>query len=301
MAVLLAHAALGRRIFPTAWLRPDGSCSCGNKGCIKQGKHPRIQEWQTRATTDWDQINEWHSWVPLANWGWLQDVTFTLDVDVKRNGLVSLSQWEDEVGGLAVTYTQRTRSGGWHFVYRQTDPPVRQQGDVIEGIEIRGLGSYIMLGDVSDGWTIVDPNCPVGDADELTLALIERHGLLLEQGETGKKMPGAAGDTKARLPATEWFIVNGFGGFSGSRNRDAYRLAWRLLQHMESRPELWTVATVTKVMHDIWKRTEQGESPFPWDECLGSLQSAWRRREKQRLEREARQTQLAASILAGMK
>jgi hypothetical protein len=306
--MLLAHAALGRRIFPTAWII-DGRCSCGKDTCIKQGKHPRVSEWQHRATTDADQIMQWHAWVPLANWGWVQDTTFTLDIDPDRGGLDALTQWEENADGPGLTFRQRTQSGGWHFVYRQPEVPLRQQGDILPGIEIRGVGSYIMLGGVSWGlrgaWTLVDPDAAVAEADDFTLALIESNGLLLDDGDgverrggKRKKSAGAGGEAD-QLPSTEQFLEKGFGWHSGSRNKDAYRLAWRLLAHGERFPDVWTNVQIARVMKRCWDMTDQGDAPFPWDECLGTLRSAWQRREKQKKEDETKLVAMARSLVGG--
>jgi hypothetical protein len=296
LTVLLAHAALGRRIFPTAWITGDGKCSCvgqsdGDIVCSrnKPGKHPRISEWQKRATADVDEIREWHSWVPQANWGWLQDSTFALDVDPGRGGLESLAQWEEEAGGPVPTLTQRTPSGGYHFIYWQPDPPLRAEGDILPGIEIRGQGSYIMLDPSSDHrglWRIQDYDKAPQDADELTLGLILKHGLVLDDGtelRAGRRRQrsGATGDTSDALPATGWFMANGLGGFSGSRNRDAYRLAWRLLRLGDVHSETYTTTRIAGIMKTCWLATDQGESPFPWDECIGALRSAWNRKTRQ--------------------
>jgi hypothetical protein len=236
----------------------------------------------------------------------VQDRTFALDVDPSRGGLESLAQWEQESGGPERTLTQRTQSGGWHFIYRQPDPVIKVQGDMLPGIEIRGYGSYIMV-DPSTGqggaWELVNPGVLPSEADELTYALIARHGI--DVGSLGDGVErrgdgrgrGATGNTGEKMPATEWFIVHGFGGFSGSRNRDAYRLAWRLLAHGESWPEVWTTTQIARVMKQCWDVTDQGDSPFPWDECLGTLRSAWQRRERQKREDETKLMTIARSLV----
>lgn len=313
LAMLLSHAALGRRIFPTAWVTGDGRCSCsdGNIVCSrsKPGKHPRISEWQKRASADADEIRAWFDWVPQANWGWLQDQTFALDVDPGRGGLSSLAQWEEEADGPGATMTQRTPSGGFHFIYQQTDPVLRAEGDILPGIEIRGAGSYIMLGGVSSdlrgAWEIVDYDRLPAEADEMTLALVLKHGLVLDDGTElrgkGKgKRTGAAGDTEEVLPATGWFMANGLGGFSGSRNRDAYRLAWRLLRLGDAHPQTYTTTRIAGIMKTCWLATPQGDSPFLWDECVGALRSAWQRKTRQ--DKEQRDQELATAMkLAGEK
>ena len=304
---LLAHASLGRRLLPTNWVEPiDGvmRCSCmlresatDTRVCSrnKPGKHPRISQWQTRASCDEQQILEWHQWLPKANWGWVQDDTFALDVDPKRGGLDSLTQWEDNAGGPAPTLRQSTPSGGCHLIYAQPgvgdEGRISVQGDVLPGIEIRGCGSYIMV-DPSRGcdgvWSLLNPSTLPAEADDFTLALIHKHGIVLGdfgdgieilsgnganggKGKKKKKSTGKASD----LPSTGWFIKNGFGGYSGSRNTDAYRLAWRLFRTCAHDKE---VATIMKM---CWAATEQGSDPFPWDECLGAVNSAWVRMKRQ--------------------
>lgn len=242
---------------------------------------------------------------PYVNWGWLQDETFALDVDPDRGGLESLAQWEENAGGPSPTLTQRTQSGGYHFIYRQPETPLRAEGDILPGIEIRGQGSYIMV-DPSVGldgraWTLVNPDTLPAEADDFTLALIVKHATVLGDGierlgGSGKRT-GAAGDTGERLSSTEWFTTNGFGGFSGSRNRDAYRLMWRLLAHMDT--GLYTVDRIREIMYLSWQRTDQGDSPFPWGEVIGVMNSAWNRRQRQRAEDEKALSARAASIMAG--
>jgi len=321
---LLAHASLGRRLFPTNWTYVDSAgvtrCSCMQRErpddvriCSrnKPGKHPRISQWQMKASCDSDQILEWHQWLPLANWGWLQDETFALDIDPKRGGLETLTQWVDETGGPETTLRQRTQSGGIHLIYRQPSNeqggPLRVQGDVLPGIEIRGLGSYIMV-DPSRGWTLENPDVVPVEADELTLALIAKHGIdpSLGDGEERLGVGASTGTGKKKssgkssdLPATVWFVQHGFGEHTGSRNIDAYRLAWRLLALGDRYPEMYTIAYITDVFRRCWQATDQGEAPFPWEECLGALQSAWKRREKQKKEDHQAQLALAASLLIG--
>jgi hypothetical protein len=302
LPTLLAHAMLGRRLLPVQYV-VDGHCSCpSHTTCTKIGKHARIADWQTRATDDLDQIREWHHWVPQANWGWLQHDTFALDVDPGRGGLESLAQWEENAGGPERTLMQRTQSGGYHFIYRQTDPPLRASGDMLPGIEVRGQGSYIMI-DPSVGlhgrWTLLNPDVAPAEADEFTLQLIAKNALFVEAtgaGEASKQNAGAAGDTSEKLPGTDWFMRNGLGAFSGSRNRDAYRLAWRLLRLGKVHPTTYTTTRIAGIMKACWEATDQGNDPFPWDECLGTLRSAWRRMEKQDTEEAERQRTIAKAL-----
>ncbi len=61
-------SALGWRVVPCH--SPLGSgCSCGKSSCKKPGKHPRLTQWQTKATTDAEQIERWWKQWPEANLG----------------------------------------------------------------------------------------------------------------------------------------------------------------------------------------------------------------------------------------
>lgn len=312
--MLLAHASLGRRLLPCAWI-VDGHCSCvqvGERGTCAQGhkagKHPLISQWQKRASCEPDEILSWHTWQPHANWGWLQDTTFALDVDPKRDGLDSLAQWEAETGGPNTTLTQRTQSGGWHFIYRQPSGGIRTEGDMLPGIEIRATGAYIML-DPSVGqdgaWSLVDPGVAVAEPDDLIIQLIEKHGLDLSLGDGDgverrgrrRKKSGDDEDDGPKLAPTQEFMQRGFGWFTGSRNKDAYRLAWRLLALGDNQPGVYTVSRIASIMKTCWLATDQGDAPFTWDECLAALQSAWRRREKQKKEELADMQKMAASLV----
>lgn len=318
---LLAHASLGRRLLPTNWVEEIHGvmrCSCmlrekpnDERICSrsKAGKHPRISQWQTRASCEQQQILEWHQWLPKANWGWLQDDTFALDVDPKRGGLESLTQWEDNAGGLVPTLLQATPSGGWHYIYAQPGDDeagwVKVQGDVLPGIEIRGRGSYIMV-DPSIGleghWTLQNPDVLPAESNEFTLALINKNGLVLGDLGDGVESSGTGGSTgrskkasgkKSDLPSTAWFVKEGFGGHSGSRNIDAYRLAWRLLRMMQP-------SEVAETMKRCWLATDQGSEPFTWDECLGAVNSAWVRMKRQDQQDAKELRARAASMLAGV-
>lgn len=316
LQTLLAHAALGRRLLPTAWI-VDGRCSCSvgltDESIIcsqgnKAGKHPLIGQWQNRATCDPEEIISWHNWRPLANWGWLQDQTFALDVDPKRGGLESLTQWEENASGPNTTMTQRTQSGGWHFIYTQPEGGMRTEGDMLPGIELRATGAYIML-EPSVGlegrWEIVNHNVRPCEADDMIFQLIAKHCLDFSLGDgDGVERRGVRGrkkradDSGPKLPATEYFLKTGFGGHTGSRNRDAYNLMWRMLALADSWPEVYTIQHIREVMHTSWLATDQGDAPFTWDECVGLMNSAYKRRERQKVEDEDQMKAFARSLVA---
>ncbi len=60
--------ALQWRVMPCHSPVGEG-CSCGSPTCKKQGKHPRLAAWQTKATADVGQVVKWWQKWPEANIG----------------------------------------------------------------------------------------------------------------------------------------------------------------------------------------------------------------------------------------
>ena len=63
------YGSLGWQVLPIHTPTADGKCSCGKASCRKPGKHPRINQWQDRATADQQQIENWWQTWPDANIG----------------------------------------------------------------------------------------------------------------------------------------------------------------------------------------------------------------------------------------
>src|SRR5438128_2389721 len=63
------YAGMGLRVFPLHGVR-GGQCSCSDgKGCppVRRGKHPRIADFRTRATSDAATVRGWWTKYPDAN------------------------------------------------------------------------------------------------------------------------------------------------------------------------------------------------------------------------------------------
>ena len=95
------------------------------------------------ATTDHDVIRGWfkeHYWL---SYGVCTDNLLTIDVDKKHGGLET---WADMCGdptrGLIHTWQVRTGGGGLHIMFKNT-PQIRS-GKLDGGIDIRGIGAYIV-------------------------------------------------------------------------------------------------------------------------------------------------------------
>jgi ribosomal protein L37AE/L43A len=137
-------AALGMRIFPAHNVH-KGRCSCGNAHCQNPGKHPRVNGWQTEATTDPAQIQRWRSTLPQANWGYAVD-GLVLDVDPRNGGDESLVTLERDHGVLPNTWRSLTGGGGEHHYLTLPEGVAVKSGPLsgYPGLDIKTVGSLVI-------------------------------------------------------------------------------------------------------------------------------------------------------------
>ena len=83
-------------------------------------------------------------------------------------------------------------------------------------------------------------------------------------GRSGSTSQNASG---GQMPSTEWFLSNGFGGHSGSRNIDCHKLACRLWRNHWPNDDL-----VTSLIYEAWQATDTVD--FPWTEAMTCIRSA---------------------------
>ena len=150
----MAYADLGWQVFPVHCVVDVDQCSCGSGGCGHQGKHPVTINGLKAATDDEDQIRDWWDEHPLANVGIATGSSsqfWTLDVDVRDNGIEQLEKLVAELGAddrpLESTVQQFTGSGGRHYLFAWDDEvgDVRNRTNVLPGIDVRGEGGYIIV------------------------------------------------------------------------------------------------------------------------------------------------------------
>jgi len=67
--IALLHAKRGWRVFPLYTPTAEGRCDCKDPDCTTPGKHPRVGDWKTVATTDPKTIRDWWKRWPDANIG----------------------------------------------------------------------------------------------------------------------------------------------------------------------------------------------------------------------------------------
>jgi hypothetical protein len=185
-------------------------------------------------------------------------------------GLDVLDHWEEWVPGgwsLPTTLTARSVSGGIHLYFRYPDVKVPTGGYVLPNIEVKSDGNYVGVpcGGTGRVLTNVAPIASMPLELVALLTIVKRVG----GGSGGNGHIGAAGGGD-QLPPTEEFIARGLGWFTGSRNRDAYRLACRLWMKLADESD------VLDVVRRCWDATPN-QSGSSWWEIERTVRSAGQR------------------------
>jgi hypothetical protein len=138
-----AYAALGLPVVAMHGVRRDGGCTCARGSCCPDaGKHPRLADWPTAASTSPAQVGGWWRRWPTANVGLATGRRFdVLDVDgptgeVELRALVEAGAIPGG-GPLA-----RTGGGGWHVLLAPTGHGNRV--GLRPGLDWRGQGGLIV-------------------------------------------------------------------------------------------------------------------------------------------------------------
>lgn len=179
----------------------EGACSCGRADCPSAGKHPRVNSWQTEATSDAARVAEWVAEFPAANVGLATGAPsgfFVLDVDGAA-GAATLADLIAEHGPLPETAEQRTGSGGTHYLFQIPDFTVRNSARKIgPGLDVRGENGQIVVAPSVSAkgvyrWVKAPWRVPIAAAPAWLLAL-------LKASPAPAQAP--AGARPAYLPAT---------------------------------------------------------------------------------------------------
>lgn len=117
----------------------------------EQGKKPKTRNGCKDATTDAAQVKAWWQEYPNANIGIATGAKsgniFVIDLDIDEDrgidGYHSLTDWERENGQLPDTWRAITGRGGYHLYFR-TDKEVRNRAGIIDGVDVRGEGGYVV-------------------------------------------------------------------------------------------------------------------------------------------------------------
>ena len=146
MVAALELAALGLHVVPLHTPRPGG-CTCGRANCGRNtGKHPRLREWEKRASKDPAVIRGWWKRWPEANVGVKTGPAsgvIVVDVDPERGGEETLRSFEVEKGPLPETWRSLTGGNGLHV---WTKHPGGELHDRVlgPGLEVRANGGQVV-------------------------------------------------------------------------------------------------------------------------------------------------------------
>ena len=117
-----------------------------NFKCRTPGKHPRLSDWEEKASIDPAQIRRWWNQNPTANLGVTPGKSdlLVLDADKYKDdyaGADLLSQDDEQ------TATTLTGNGGQHFWYQMPEGAQygNEVGELPEGIDIRGFGGMVLV------------------------------------------------------------------------------------------------------------------------------------------------------------
>ena len=191
----LGYAKRRKPVFPlfhptvkTSERNFKGGCSCGNKECKDQGKHPITSHGFKDASIDLGQIRSWWKEYPEANIGirtgresgWL-----VVDVDRPE----AYYELQEEFGTFPETLTQETGRGHQMFFQYPEGEVVGSKTDFRKKIDIRGEGGYVVappsihLNGKTYSWTDRSPAAPVPAS--LLCALLEEKSPQVIGGEEG--------------------------------------------------------------------------------------------------------------------
>lgn len=127
--------------------------------CTSPGKHPRINNWQSIATTNHHVVASWWKRWPTSNIGITtgEDFGVVLDFDPRHGSDDSLIRLEADHGSLPGTRTTKTGSGGSHRIYvyptgLSVTNKVPSVVAIYEGIDVRGQGGYIAAPGTDTPW-----------------------------------------------------------------------------------------------------------------------------------------------------
>lgn len=296
----LAYAAVGYPVLP---LTPGGNTPHGQ--LLGRGWHfcPLAVEACTRVdcrglvgSVDPGTLLRWWDADPRANVGVVtgcRSRLLVIDIDKKGaaswNGYDSWRRWvtsaPEAAGGAGLPAHPRvvTPSLGLHrwFLLPEGEH-LRTKLNWLERVDAKACGGFVAVppSQRPDGEYYHDDPGPiplVPEAPQWLLEDVETRPASPPPRERRADLSGPVWPAGGGLPPTSEFLAYGFGWFTGSRDLDCYRLAWRLWQ-THGRGDV-----VLELIRCCWSRTDQflNGHPFTWEQAAGKVRSAeegWRSR-----------------------
>jgi len=188
----LAYVAQGFKVFP-----------------VKPDKKPLTEHGLKDATQLQIGVKEyWRKW-PDAGIAIPTDGLVVLDFDIKHNGLESKQAIEEKYGDLPATRTHVTGSGGFHYIYRNSNGTnIRNTVELggYEGVDIRANGGYIVVPPSlheSGGQYELQDDLPIATAPDWLMDLVKKPQATAANTNADQPIPeGQRHDSLIRLAGT---------------------------------------------------------------------------------------------------
>lgn len=142
----LRYAEAGLPVIPLHTIDHEGGCTCGRKGCVSPGKHPKTKNGLKDATTDVEQIKKW----------WPKGSALPSNIGVLTGGKVGLvvvdidgSEGFEALGAERVEDLQaeaipHVKTGRGHHYYFRGESPVKTKPGFANKVDIKADGGYVV-------------------------------------------------------------------------------------------------------------------------------------------------------------
>lgn len=206
---------------------------------------------------------------------------FVVDFDLKHNGPAAHDDWSALTGlewSFPRTLRQRTKSGGFHLVYRLPTPDTlikSRNAITLPGVDVKAEGGLFVV-DPTPGYEWHERVLPTDAGADVVrwAATAPTHRSSRGVARTSKLME------RTRRPLTTRLTPNGetiarmstFGSVPIGE-RDAYinTVVWLLRTHGHA----WSDAV--EILRDEWTHMEHPDGDeFRWEWCLYKLERVWR-------------------------
>ena len=145
------------------WNIENGVCACSREDCQTPGKHPVKGQQSARPYANTIALKR--------NVGVMCGQGFVvLDIDPRNGGNETLAALEAKHGALPPTWTVCTGGGGEHRYFEVSGEQPSQNGLKAEGVELKGVGSYVLCPTSNHASGRIYEWCPELSPEDLPIA-----------------------------------------------------------------------------------------------------------------------------------